>query len=40
MYTWDLAMLYIIELHVPGYRAFGYTDNIINDITNDIIGIE
>ena len=41
MYTpWDLAMLYIIELNTPAYIAFGSPDNIIKDITNDIIEIE
>ena len=41
MYTlWNLAMLYIIELNAPAYIAFGSTGNVINDVTNDIIGIE
>ena len=41
MYThWNLAVLYIIELNAPAYIAFESTDNIINDITNDIIMIE
>ena len=40
MYThWNLAVLYIIELSTPAYIAFESADDIINDITNDTIGI-
>ena len=37
---WNLAVLYIIELSTPAYIAFEGTDNVINDITNDVIGIK
>ena len=29
-----------MELSTPAYIAFESTDNVINDITNDVIGIE
>ena len=41
MYThWNLAVLCIIELSAPAYIAFESIDNIIYDVTKDIIGIE
>ena len=41
MYTqWNLALLCIIELSTPADIAFESTDDIIYDVTNDIIGIE
>ena len=30
-------MLYIIELNALAYITFGSTDNVINDVTNDVI---
>ena len=33
-------MLYIIEPTTPAYIAFGNTGNIINEVTNDVMGIE
>ena len=29
-----------MELSTPAYIAFGSTDNVINDITNDVIVIK
>ena len=41
MYThWNLAVLYFIELSTPAYIAFDSADNVINGITNDVIGIK
>ena len=36
----NIATLYIIELNTPAYIAFGSTGNIINDVTDNVIGIE
>ena len=37
---YNLAVLYIIELSTPAYISLEGNDNIINDVTNDIIGIK
>ena len=37
---WNLAVLYIIEPNAPAYIAFGSTGDVINDVTDDVIGIE
>ena len=41
MYTlWNLAALYIKEPNVPAYMAFEKNGDVIDDVTDDIIGIE
>ena len=41
MYTlWNLAMLYIMEPNTLAYIAFGSSGDVIDDITDDIIGIK
>ena len=37
---WNLAMLYIMEPNAPAYIALGSSGDVINDITDDVIGIE
>ena len=41
MYThWNLAVLCIKELSTPTYIAFEEMYDVINDVTDDIMGIE
>ena len=41
MYTlWNLVVLYIIEPNAPAYITSGSTDDVINDIIGDVIGIK
>ena len=41
MYTlWNLAVLYIKEPNTAAYITFGSSDDVIDDITDDVIGIE
>ena len=41
MYTlWNLAVLYIMEPNAPAYIALGSSGDVINDISDDSIGIK
>ena len=41
MYTlWNLAMLYIIEPNAPAYIVFERSGDVIDDITDDVLGIK
>ena len=41
MYTlWNLAVFYITELNAIAYIALGSSGDVIDDITDDVIGIK